>query len=81
MKVKIIGYQSQDYKLDNGFQFQGFKVHAEDLDSAPAGLTGHLTTTFRISSDSELAKVPLLVGEEYHIYFTQKGAVDFLKHV
>lgn len=81
MKVKILGLQNQDYKLDNGFEFKGVKIHALDLDSAPAGLTGNLTTTFRLASDSPLNSVPLIVGDEYNVFFSQKGALDFIAHV
>lgn len=35
MKVRIVGIQSQDYKLDNGYEFKGNKIHALDLDSNP----------------------------------------------
>lgn len=81
MKVRIVGIQSQDYKLDNGYEFKGSKIHALDLDSNPNGLTGHLTMTMKIASDSPLASVPLSIGEEYNVYFNQKGGVDFIAPV
>ena len=78
MLVQIVGIQSQDYKMDNGYSFKGNKIHAIDLDSQPDGLNGHLTTTMKISLESPLANVPLAVGKKYTVYFNQKGGVDFI---
>lgn len=81
MKVRIVGIQSQDYKLDNGYEFKGNKIHALDLDSQPDGLSGNLTMTMKISATSPLAAVPLVVGAEYNVYFNQKGGVDYISEI
>ena len=81
MKVRIVGIQSQDYKLDNGYEFKGSKIHALDLDSQPDGLMGTLTMTMKIAAASPLASVPLAVGKEYNVYFNQKGGVDYIAEV
>lgn len=81
MKVRIVGIQAQDYKLDNGYEFKGNKIHALDLDSKPDGLTGHLTMTMKIKASDPLSSVPLSVGDEYNVYFNQKGGVDFIAPV
>ena len=81
MKVRIVGIQSQDYKLDNGYEFKGNKIHALDLESQPDGLSGNLTMTMKIPAVSPLAAVPLVVGKEYNVYFNQKGNVDFIAEV
>lgn len=78
MLIKIVGIQSQDYKLDNGYAFTGNKIHAVDMDSVPNGLDGHIVTTFKIAATSPLAAIPLKVGGEYTVYFNQKGALDFI---
>ena len=78
MLVQIVGIQSQDYKMDNGYSFKGNKIHAIDLDSKPDGLSGHLTTTMKIALDSPMANVPLAVGQKYTVYFNQKGGVDYI---
>lgn len=79
MKIRVVGVQNQDYKLDSGFSFKGVKVHAIDMDSKDACLQGNLTTTIRLAHDSPFP-VPE-VGKEYSVYFTQKGAVDYLAPV
>ena len=81
MKVKIVGIQPQSYTLDNGYSFTGVKYHAIDLDTVINGLIGSVVTSFRVSSDSHLASIPVEVGKEYNIYFTQKGAVDYISPV
>lgn len=81
MKVRIVGIQAQDYKLDNGYEFKGNKIHALDLDSKPDGLIGHLTMTMKIKASDPLSSVPLSVGDEYNVYFNQKGGVDFIAPV
>lgn len=81
MMVKIVGIQSQDYKLDNGYEFKGNKIHALDLDSQPDGLTGNLTMTMKIPVASPLSSVPLVVGAEYNVYFNQKGGVDYISEI
>ena len=78
MKIKITGVQPQSYTLDNGFSFTGQKVHAIDLDTKSDGQIGNQVMTFRLDSDSPLTSVPLIVGDDYTIYFTPKGKVDFL---
>ena len=78
MLVKIVGIQSQDYKLDSGYAFTGNKIHVIDMDSAPNGLDGNLVTNFKIPASSPLAAIPLKVGGEYTVYFNQKGVLDFI---
>lgn len=78
MKIKITGVQPQSYTLDNGFSFTGEKVHAIDLDTKSDGQIGNQVMTFRLDSDSPLTSVPLIVGDDYTVYFTPKGKVDFL---
>lgn len=78
MKVKIVGIQPQDYTLDNGYSFKGDKVHVIDLETVKNGQIGNVVTTFRISADSPLSSVPLQIGEDYTVYFDQKGQLAFL---
>lgn len=79
MKIKLVGIQTQDYKLDNGYKFKGKKLHAIDLDTVPEGQIGNqVINSIKISDDSPLAAVPLTVGETYTVYFTQKGQIDAL---
>lgn len=78
MKVKIVGIQAQDYKLDSGYSFKGKKIHCIDLESKPDGLTGELVTNFKIADESPLSSIPLAVGHIYTAYFNQKGALDYL---
>lgn len=81
MKIQIVGVQQQDYTLDSGYSFKGVKIHAIDLTSAPAGLSGNLVTSFRIAADSELASVQLVPGAKYTVYFDQKSALDFIQRI
>lgn len=78
MKIKVVGIESQDYKLDNGYAFKGKKIHCIDLESEKHGLTGNLTTVIKISDDSPLSKVPVDVGCEATVFFNQKGALDYI---
>lgn len=78
MKVKVVGIQTQDYKLDNGYEFKGRKLHCIDMDSERKDLQGNLTLTMKIPSDTPLGVLPIEVGEEYTVYFNQKGGVDYL---
>lgn len=78
MKIEIVGIQDQNYKLDNGYAFDGYKLHCLDVETANDQLTGNLTTTIRIPRSSPFA-ANLVVGRQYNVYFNQKGAVDFLQ--
>lgn len=78
MKIKIVGIQDQNYKLDNGYAFDGFKVYCIDVETASENLIGNVTTTLRIPRNSPFA-ANLAVDQVYNVYFTQKGAVDFLQ--
>lgn len=78
MKVKVVGIVPQDYKLDNGYEFKGDKIHAIDLETAAPNQIGHQVMDFKIPADSPLASVPLQIGLEYNLYFNKKGKVDFL---
>lgn len=79
MKIKIVGIQKQDYKLDNGYSFKGLKLHCIDCDTKPEGLIGDVVTNIKISDDSRLSSVPVAVGETYVVYFNQKGGLDFIQ--
>lgn len=81
MKVKIIGIEPQSYTLDSGYSFTGVKYHAIDLETVREGLIGQLMVNFKVSSDSRLASVPVEVGKEYNVYFTQRGALDYIAPV
>lgn len=76
MKIKVVGIQVQDYTLDNGYKFKGKKIHALDLSSETVGQVGYQVTNLKISDDSALANVPIEIGCEYTVYFTNKGALD-----
>lgn len=80
MKMKIVGIQVMDFKLDNGYEFKGKKLHCIDLDSKPNGLLegGSIVTSFNISDDSELATIPVAVGKTYTTFFDQKGKLAYL---
>lgn len=81
MKIKVVGIQSQDYKLDNGYAFKGRKLHCVDLDSKRTDLSGNLTLTVKVADSSSLGTMPIEVGKEYTCYFDQKGALDYLSAV
>ena len=77
MKIKLIGIQEQDYTLENGYSFKGKKLHAVDLDTIPAGQIGNqVINNIKIAEDSQLAAVPLEVGNTYTVYFNQYGKLD-----
>lgn len=78
MLVKIVGIVPQSYTLDNGYSFTGDKVHCIDLETKADKQIGDQVMDFKIPADSHLAGVPLEIGEKYQLYFTKKGAVDFL---
>ena len=79
MLVKIVGIQNQSYSLDNGYTFNGRKVHAIDLETSVSGQEGHQVMNFKIPADHKLATVPLKIGAEYILYCDQKGRPDFLQ--
>lgn len=81
MVIKIIGIEKQDYKLDNGYAFQGLKIHAADLETVKNSLVGNLTTTIKIPAESPFYNEGYAVGECYRCYFTQKGALDYISRV
>lgn len=78
MRVKVVGIENQNYKLDSGYEFKGKKIHCIDLDTEKQTLDGNLTTVFKISDDSTLALVPIHVDSEYTVFFNQKGALDYI---
>lgn len=78
MKVRVVGIQSQKYKLDNGYEFEGRKLHCIDVDSERSDLEGNLVMNMKIPSNSPLGQFPIEVGGEYVCYFNQKGALDYL---
>ena len=75
MKVKILGIQTQEYKLENGYHFKGRKLHLMCLDEKP-GLCGCEVDTVRLSDDSPLSNVHLTIGSEYNFYFDQRAHLD-----
>lgn len=79
MLLKIVGFQEQDYKMDNGYSFKGKKIHAIDLDTKNHGQTGHIVTTFKVSADSPLYTRPISIDSVYKCFFTQKGALDYME--
>ncbi len=78
MHIKVVGYVNQDYTLDSGYSFKGRKVHAIDCSTVSPNQVGQQVITFRIPAASELATFDLVPGQDYTIYFTAKGAPDFL---
>lgn len=78
MKVRVVGVQKQEYKLDNGYEFKGRKLHCIDLDSNRSDLDGCLVMNVKIANESPLSSVPISVGSEYVCYFNQKGALDYI---
>lgn len=78
MLAKILGKQEQDYKLDNGYSFAGYKYHAMSLDDKPDGLQGNIVTNFKISFDDPLNSINVEVGKIYQVFFDQKGKVAYL---
>lgn len=78
MQIKLVGVQPMDFTLDNGYHFDGIRIHAIDLETMADGQIGNQIMDFKIPSSSPLMNTPLQVGEEYTVYFTKKGAPDFL---
>ena len=76
MKIKLLGIENQDYKLDNGFAFKGKKLHALDIDTQLPGQIGNQVLNIKIPDDSPSSSVPLEVGQTYTVYFTPKGKLD-----
>lgn len=81
MKIKVVGIQNQNYRMDNGYSFKGRKLHCVDIDSERSDLDGNLTLTIKVADDSPLGSIPIEVGKEYTCYFNQKGALDYLSSV
>ena len=79
MLIKVVGIQSQDFTLDNGYHFSGKKYHAIDMETSVPGQDGNQVMTFKIPSDHKLAAVPVEVGKTYHMYCDQKGRPDFIQ--
>lgn len=79
MKIKVVGIENQDYKMDNGYEFKGRKLHCLDLETERQGLIGNKITNIKIADNSPLANEPLEVGKDYIVYFTQKGSLDFIR--
>lgn len=74
MKCKIVGVQVMNFTLDNGYHFEGKKIHAIDLDKAPDGLTGHVVTSFKIPNENQrLALMDIKPDEVYTVFFEQDG--------
>ena len=74
MKIKVVGVQQQNFTLDNGYHFDGRKVHGIDLDKKPDGLVGNVVTQFKLSNeDTKLAMLMVEVGKTYNVYFEQDG--------
>ncbi len=80
MKIKIVGIEDQNYKLDNGYSFDGLKLHCLDVETKKDKLIGNVTTTIRVPRDFPQA-TSLMVGMECSVYFNQKGQLDFLQPV
>lgn len=78
MLVKIVGIQAQKYKLDSGYEFEGDKVHAIDMETTENGQLGNQVMNFKIPVGHPLSSVPLEVGAVYRLYFDKKGRVDML---
>lgn len=76
MKIKVVGIQVQDYKLDNGYTFKGRKLHAIDLSSETTGQVGNQVMNLKIADDCPLASVPIEIGNEYNVYFGPNGKLD-----
>ncbi len=81
MKIKIVGIENQEYKIDNGPEFKGRKLHCIDVETEKQGLIGNSILNIKIADNSPLANEPLEVGKEYTVYFTNKGALDFIRPV
>ena len=81
MRVKIVGIVPQDYKLDNGYEFRGNKIHAIDLETVAVNQLGNQVMDFKIPGDHPLATVPLKIDGTYAIYFDKKGRLDFIQEV
>lgn len=79
MKVTLIGIEKQDYILDNGYSFKGFKLHCADLETIKDGLVGNQICNLKIPDGSPFDKVPLEIGTNYIVYFNQKGRLDYFK--
>lgn len=81
MRVQIVGIVPQDYKLDNGYEFKGDKIHAIDLETKAPNQAGCQVMDFKIAADHPLANVPLKIDGVYAIYFDKKGRLDFIQEV
>lgn len=81
MKIKIVGVVPQNFTLDNGYHFEGNKIHAIDLETRADGQIGNQVFDFKISKDSKLYGVPLHVGCDYALYFNKKKEADFLSPI
>lgn len=80
MKIEIVGIQDQKYTLDNGYSFDGLKLHCLDLESSENNLVGKMTTTVKIPRNSPYIS-SLTIGMVCNVYFDQKGRVDLLQPV
>ena len=78
MLLRIVGLQRQDFKMDNGYEFHGYKFHCVDESTENKELQGRQVVNFKVGDDHPIASMPVHLGRLYKVYFDQKGRLDFM---
>lgn len=81
MIIKIVGIEEQNFTFEDGKTYSGRKLHVIDREPAQGNMQGEKVSVVKIPSSSRFFNFPLTVGEEYAVYFDQKGKVDFIGEV
>lgn len=78
MIVKVVGIEKQDFKFDDGTRYSGNKIHAIESDYTSDGLSGQRVVVLKVSDKSRFADFPFVLGQEYSVFFSLKGALDYV---
>ena len=81
MIIKIVGIEEQNFTFDDGKTYTGRKLHVIDREPAEGNMLGEKVSVIKLASTNRFYNLPLTVGEEYAVYFDQKGKVDFIGEV
>ncbi len=78
MLVRVVGLLRQDFRLDNGFEFHGYKFQCLDESTQNKDLQGKMVLDFKVPDGHPLSDMPVHLGKVYKVYFDQKGRLDFM---
>lgn len=78
MLVRIVGLQRQDWKMDDGFEFHGYKFHCVDEGTQNKDLQGRMVLEFKVPDGHPLSSMPIQLNKLYKAYFNNRKQLDFL---